>query len=470
MVAATFDPGSFRDRTGRIVHYDGQIYRVLNDAALAQWEYISATRFFRRFCDAGRVVETVRVLPQEEPPVVDRRDWAAVLRHARIPYVSYPYEWCFDMLRDAALLQIDLLLAALDEGAILKDATPYNVQWVGSEPVFIDVASFERLAPGAPWIGYRQFCELYLYPLLLQAYKNVSFQPWLRGRLEGIPAAEMRALLSWRDFLRAGILTHVVLQASAQARLGKQSGRLRGELKRAGFHQGLIVANVRRLRRLVEQLTWDPGASIWSEYASTHSYTQPGMDAKKAFVRDAAAERFRELVWDIGANTGVFSRLVAPHARTVVAMDGDHATINRLYAELRREGQRTILPLVVNLADPSPGLGWLGSERRPLGERGRPELVLCLALIHHLVIGSHVPLASVVSWLLDVGDELIVEFAARDDAMVQLLLGNKGERYEDYDQAKFEQLLAADGTIVRSAPVPGGTRTLYQVRSRRRGT
>jgi len=464
-MSARFDPGSFRDRNGRVVRHGDGVYRVLSPPALAEWDALAATGFFRRFADEGRIVVTRRLAPDEEPTLPDRDCWAAVLRHDVVPFVSYPYEWCFGMLRDAALLQLDLLLAALDEDFVLKDASPYNVLWIGTEPVFIDVASFERLAPGAPWTGYRQFCELTLYPLLLQAYRGVAFQPWLRGSIDGISAADASRLFSLRDRLRPGVLAHVVLQARAQARFAVAGVDVRRDLARAGFHTALIVANVRRLRKLVGRLAWTPATSAWSEYQTASPYSVEDREAKERFVRDVAGTRRRRLAWDLGANTGHFSRLVAPHADCVVALDGDHVAVERMYTALRADGQRTIVPLVMDLASPSPGLGWRNAERATLAERGRPDLVLALALLHHLVITGNVPLPEALDWLAGLGDELVIEFVGRDDPMVETLLRNKTERYEDYDPALLERCLSARGRIVRRERLPGGTRTLYHVAS-----
>jgi SAM-dependent methyltransferase len=464
LAGASFDPGSFRDRNGRVFEHDGRIYRALGEDALAAWETLDSSSFFHRFVDAGRIVATGRVDRAAEPPLADRDRWAAVLRHERVPFVTYPYEWPFRMLRDAALLELDLMDAALAEDMILKDASPFNVQWIGTEPVFIDVASFERLAPGAVWVGYRQFCELFLYPLLLQAHRGVPFQPWLRGSLDGIPAADASRLFSLRDWLRPGVLAHVVLQARAQARFAGRPGDVRGALARAGFPKALIVANVRRLRRVVAGLAWRPAPTAWSDYAASSPYGAEDRAAKTRFVAEVAGARRRRLVWDLGANTGEFARRAAPDAACVVALDGDAVAVERMYAALKADGQRTIVPLVMDLTNPSPGVGWRGRERATLAERGRPDLVFCLALLHHLVLAGNVPLPAVVEWLADLGGELVVEFVGRDDPMVQGLLRNKTERYDDYDAGVLERRLAERGTIVRRVVLPGGTRTLYHVR------
>ena len=306
---------------------------------------------------------------------------AAVLRHERIPFVSYPYEWTFGMLRDAALLQLDLELEALEQGLSLKDATPYNVQFRGSEPVFIDVGSFEALREGEPWAGYRQFCMLYLYPLLLQAYKEIPFQPWLRGSIDGIAPREAAHLFSLRDRFRKGVFTHVALHARLERRYEeREGGEVKEDLKKANFKTSYVKANVQRMRKLVAGLSWKAGDTAWTGYREQNTYTDEDAERKQAFVREAAGAVNPGLVWDMGCNDGAYSRIAAESASYVVAFDYDHATVEALYRSLRSGEDRKILPLVANLADPSPGLGWRGLERRPLEQRGKPDLILALAL------------------------------------------------------------------------------------------
>lgn len=411
---------------------------------------------------AGRIVRTALWTGESPVQVLDNGEpCVATLEHERIPFVSYPYEWSFGMLKDAALLQLDVLHAALDEGFTLKDATPFNVQWRGAAPVFIDIPSFHPLVPGEPWAGYRQFCELFLFPLILQAYKQVPFQPWLRGSIDGVTPEHCRRMMSFRDIFRRGVLTHVHIHARAQARYGQTDTNVRASLKSAGFGAELIKANVRSLRRLVQRLDWRPADTGWSSYAACNRYDETDAGRKRAFVERAIATRRRALVWDLGCNTGTFSRLAAPHAGHVVAMDSDHAVVERVYAGLKREGPLNVLPLCVNLADPSPGLGWRGQERLPLEARGRPDLALALALVHHLAIGANVPLGDVVSWLADLGSDLVVEFVTRKDPMVQLLLRNRDDHYGDYDLGVFERVLAERLDVVSREEICDGARVLY---------
>ena len=338
-------------------------------------------------------------------PAELRAGAAGILRHEAIPFVSYPYEWPFSMLKDAALLQLSLLDEAIGEGLMLKDASPYNVQWRGTTPVFIDVGSFEKLREGEPWAGYRQFCMLFLYPLLLQAYKGIEYLPLLRGAIDGISPVQARRMFSARDLLRRGVLTHVALHARLERRYADSSKDVKGELKKAGFKSELIRANVRGLTRLVERLEWQPGATAWTGYGAQNTYTDADAERKAAFVRETASSRRRRLVWDIGANDGRYTRIAAEHADHALAIDADQAVVDALYRSLREEGSKSILPLVMNIADPSPGLGWRGKERKPLPERGTPDLTLCLALVHHVAIGSNVPVREFLGWLRELGTE-----------------------------------------------------------------
>jgi hypothetical protein len=255
---------------------------------------------------------------------------------------------------------------------------------------------------------------------------------------------------------------HVVAQNALQRRYADSTGQVRSSLAAAGFDKSLIARNVKGLRRIVERMRTAGEKTTWADYAQTHSYETAEFEAKCAFVRAAAARRRWRLVWDLGCNIGTFSRIAAEHAEYVVAMDGDRMAIERLYETQKpRADCRRILPLVVDLADPSPNQGWLGAERRALPDRGRPDLTLCLALIHHVVIGANIRMRDFLSWLAGLGTSLVIEFVGRDDEMVQRLLANKEDQYQDYDAAVFEAMLAERFEIAEKQPLKGGKRAIY---------
>ncbi len=459
--APSLEPGSFRDWDSRVFYDDGRILRALSEDGLADWLALEESKLFAQAVAEGKLVATSRV---DDAPISDA---AAVLEHERIPFVSYPYEWAFAMLRDAALLQLELLRRALDEDLILKDSSSYNVQWRGAQPQFIDVGSFERLRAGEPWAGYRQFCMLYLNPLLLQAYKGVDFRPWLRGSLAGVTPVDARRVFSFRDLFRRGVLTNVALHARLERKHDDSQRDVKTELRRAGFKKELIVANVRRLEKLVRGLEWEPGSTAWSGYSATTSYDEADAARKEEFVREVVHRREWNLVWDIGCNEGRHSRIAAENSRYVISLDGDPAVVDRFYRALAAEGATTILPLAVDVTDPSPALGWHGLERQTLEARGRPELTLCLAVLHHVAIGANVPVPDFLSWLAELGTAVVVEFPTRDDPRVAALLRRKKPgAHPDYDREPFERALAERFEIERTEELSSGTRILYFAKPR----
>jgi hypothetical protein len=457
------DAGSFRDPGSRVFHQDGQVYRALDRRAMENWQLLAATRLFAEGVADGQIVGTELAAGVD---TIDGEEWVGVLRHEQIPVVSYPYEWTFSMLRDAALLQLDLLSAALAEGMILKDSTPFNVQWRGTTPVFIDIGSFEALEPGDVWIGYDQFLRQYLYPLMLTAHVGIPFQPWLRGQPDGPTAEQLRRVMSTRDLLRKSGLLHVALPARAERTARSEGRNIRSELKDAGFSKEMIESNAKGLRRIVSGLGWNPGSSRWNRYATECDHVRVDRGAKAAFVTRVLADDAPAVVWDVGANDGYFSRLAAETAGYVLALDADDVILDEVYRSLKVSGPDNVLPIVQDLADPSPGIGWRGLERPPLGDRSSPDLVLCLAVVHHLVIGRNVPLRAVVAWLADLGARVVLEFVAPEDPMVRALTVNKKphEVHRDYNEADLRSYLNERFVIESEDELPGGTRRLFALR------
>jgi SAM-dependent methyltransferase len=460
------DPGSFRDPGNRVFTVDGRIYRALDRRNRDAWDALGATRFFGEQMVRGNIVDTELVEGVAVPVEAPAGGWAGVLHHRRVPIVSYPYEWTFSMLRDAALLQLDLLDAALAEDMILKDSTPFNVQFVGARPVFIDIGSFEPLEPGDIWVGYRQFLRQYLYPLMLRSYVGIPHQPWLRGDAEGPTAEQMAAMLPARHKARKATVLHVALPARGERRYRDSTRDFRSEFRAAGFKKELIQSNVRGLRATVDGLEWDHGRSTWNTYAAECSHVARDRGPKTAFLERVIAEHHPPTVWDLGANDGHFSRVAATAAGSVLAVDADEEVLDGFYRQLRSEGSNHILPMLQDLAAPSPGLGWRGSERARLEDRSSPDLVLCFAVIHHLVVGRNVPLRQVVDWLADLDSRVILEFVPPGDPMVELLSVNKRphEIHGDYDEVSLRRYLAVRFVVEAEEPLPESERRLFLLR------
>ena len=449
----------------RVFVGDDGVWRGMSKEALADYEALAESRFFSDAMARGDIVGTERVDDDSLPG-----DWAGVLRHDRIDVLSYPYEWPFEMLRDAALLQIRLTRAALAEKLITKDASAYNVQFVGTKPVFIDIGSFERLRGGEPWPGYRQFCELFLNPLLVQALLDVPFQPLLRGSVHGISPTIAADLLRGEGRFTKGVFTNVKLHAKAERKYADADRErdIKAELKRAGFAPGLIDAQLKNLEKAITGLKWRKQDSTWSDYSDRAHYDDQDLGAKERFVAASVESRSPGRVLDLGANDGHFSRLaLQAGAASVVAVDSDDLVVDRLYRDLRREGERRVLPLVLDLSDPSPALGWRSRERPAFVERVRPDLVLCLAVVHHLALTNTVPLGEIVAFLADFGAPLVVEFPHHDDVMASRLLARKRTGvFDAYNRENWERVLRSRFTVLTTETLPGGTRTLYHCAAR----
>jgi hypothetical protein len=454
------DPGSFRDPASTVLRDGGRILRGLGPRAAAAFEATAATATYRDAVADGRIVGTRRLEPSEVPADLAGR-YEVVLEHETIPFVSYPYEWSFSMLQDAGALHLELLLAALEEGITMKDGYAFNLQFRGASPTFIDVGSFEPVRPG-PWIGYRQYCQTFLYPLMLEAHLGVPFQRTLLGHLDGIPPQEMAKMLRGTKRYRKGVFRNVTVQAAADRRFDRGGRKTQEDLAASGFGAELNKALTKKLLATTTGLRSERSESAWVAYRNTCSYSDADREAKERFIREVVAGRRPGSAWDLGANDGVYARIVAERADHVLAVDYDDVTVDAMYRSFRSDGIRNVLPLVMNLVDPSPARGWRNAERRAFTDRGRPDLVLALALIHHLALAANVPLAQIVEWFADLGGTLVVEFVESQDPMADRLLGNKeAGLFPDYRIEEFERLLGEYFQVTSHLRLPSGGRTLY---------
>ena len=303
------DGGSFKDPSGRVYRISeeaggGRVVRGLSDTSAAAMDKLLSEPFFRRLAADGDVVKT-RLLDREDPAArrVIEEGWAAVVEHEAVDFVTWPYEWPFSMLKDAALLQLRLLETSARNGWILKDATPFNIQWMGARPVFIDVPSFVPWKDGEYWQGYRQFCSTFLMPLMLTAHLGIPFQPLLRSRLEGIPPEEAARYFYGLRRFRRGVLSHVWFPAKAERRARSRGAR---ESPRAWRRhpKTMLLALLDSLKRLVSRLSYAPASSDWARYSETHSYDEEDFERKRDFVERHTSARRPELTWDLGGEHG----------------------------------------------------------------------------------------------------------------------------------------------------------------------
>jgi SAM-dependent methyltransferase len=455
------DGASFRDPSAFVFWRDGQPYRQIRQAFANEWDAFEASPLKARLLDQRRLI-------QYEPVGLDLAntpDVHAVIRPERIEFLSYPYEWTFGELRESALLTLDIQLEAMAAGWTLKDASASNIQFHQARPIHIDSSSFEPLVEGSPWIAYRQFCEQFLAPLALAARRDVRLSDLLRLGPDGIPLDLASELLPWRTWFDFGLLSHVHLHARAQIRhaANENDGRA---ARNARLPRARLEGLVRNLRSTVAGLDWRPRGTEWADYAEHTSYSERAAADKDrlvdAFVRELPGPR----VWDLGANTGRFSRIAADAGKRVVAFDIDPAAAERHFRAVRQAGRTDILPLVADIANPTPALGWAGRERRSLLERADADAILALALVHHLALTRNVPLPMLLDLFAYLAPWAIVEFVPKDDPMVRRLLAARRDVFADYSLDAFRAAAATRFEIRREAPIEDSVRVLFLLRRR----
>ncbi|OHC74257.1 MAG: hypothetical protein A3H92_09305 [Rhodospirillales bacterium RIFCSPLOWO2_02_FULL_58_16] len=451
------DPGSFRDVAGTVFHVDGRILRTVGKAAAEDFDFLHDCGLLDELVAAGRMVDAWKV------DADIRQDAHYVLEHPRLPFISYPYEWCFTALKSAALLHLDVHLSALDKGMTLSDASAYNVQFIGSRPIFIDALSFRRYRQGEFWLGYRQFCRQFLNPLLLRSLFAIPHNDWFRGSLEGIPTEELRRMLSPRHFFSGNILTHVVLQAA----LGPSDG---GGLEISRQDIGNRTFPLSALRRMLRKLrTWisglkpgDRSGTQWREYETFKSYSDAETGAKKAFVAEFCEAVRPAMLWDMGCNTGEFSKAALDSgAGRAVGWDMDQNALDIAFTAADQSGI-AFTPLFGNAANPSPAQGWNQAERMGWFERGPAEAVLALAFVHHLAITHNAPLNGIIGLLISIAPTGVIEFAPKSDPQIQRMLQLRDDIFNDYAMENFSEALSRRARIIKSGTLePSGRKLIW---------
>ncbi|MGH7632077.1 MAG: class I SAM-dependent methyltransferase [Gemmatimonadales bacterium] len=451
--------GSFRDPSGFLFRRDGTLYRQVNRRYHEDYAAVVASGLYDELADKGLLVAHA----EAELRLAATADAVAVLRPECLGFISYPYEWSFSQLRDAALLTLDVQCRALDRGLVLRDASAYNVQFHQGRPIFIDTLSFGRYREGEPWQAYRQFCQHFLAPLALMSKRDARCGLLLRQFIDGIPLDLASALLPWRTRLRLGLLMHLHVHARAQRRFADTSAGAASARARPLSRKALDTL-VESLRTTVNALQWTPSGTEWADYEQRHNYTARAVASKAATLREFLAQLRPRRVWDVGANTGAYARVARETAESVIAFDVDPAAVERNYRRVRADGERGILPLLLDFTNPSPAHGWGHTERLSLEERGPADAVLALALVHHLAIGNNVPLPRVAEYFARLGRALIVEFVPKTDPQVQRLLRHRPDIFPEYTPAGFEAAFGPRFDTLASRPVDETERVLYLMR------
>jgi hypothetical protein len=440
------------------VHVDGSVKRTVTNYGLADYELFMNSGLYDDLVSSSMLVPHI----EEDVP----HDWniSKLLAPERIPFISYPYEWSFGQLRDAALLTLDIQEMALRRGMSLKDASAFNVQFRGSEPVFIDTLSFEPNEPG-PWVAYSQFCRHFLAPLLLMSHVAANFNTTFRTSLDGFPLDLTARLLPWKAFLRFGNLLHIFMHSRAQQKYQACDAQIS---RTAAAETDRKLSLVESLRSCTEAIRPSHDETEWVNYYEKNAshYSISAEESKESAVVRALTIIRPRLVFDLGGNLGTYSRLATDRGAYCVSCDIDPLCVHRNYEAARTERNRLLLPLMLNLTNPTPALGFALSERSSFFERGEADLVMALALLHHLRISGNIPMANIAAQAAQLGRNLLIEYVPKSDAMAQALLRSRRDTFHDYDDTGFRDAFGAYFDLEATFPVAETQRTLYLFKRR----
>ena len=437
--------------------HDGVVYRQVNHTYKEHYDHFIESGLYDALVERGLLIPHVEVSVENGDSEAYR-----ILRPERVPFISYPYEWCFSQWKDAALTTLEIQQTAFDFGMSLKDASAFNIQFVAGRPLLIDTLSLEKYREGTPWVAYRQYCEHFLAPLALMARRDIRLGQLFTNYVDGLPLDLVSRLLPSRTWLRTALLIHVHLHAKSQRRYAnKERSRTRAKISRRGY-----LGFLDSLKSATLAQNYKVKASDWTDYYSDNNYTDKALDHKKLLVRGFIEEVQPGTTWDLGANDGMFSRMAGDQGSLTISIDADLASVEANYQRCRQESRSDVLPLYADLTNPTPGLGWAGEERTTLLSRGKPDLVLALALIHHLAISNNTPLDRIAELLARMTRHLVVEFVPKEDSQLQRMLAFRDDVFDRYTQEGFEEAFRRFFSVCRREAIHESVRTLYLMRVR----
>ena len=458
------DPGSFRDPSGYVFSRDNRIFRAIDSDCADVLRQLEEAPILRKLVSDGQLVGTEFVTEDtfRSQLMSEHSGYEQFLEHQKLDVITYPYEWTLSMLADAGCLTLDLQMRLIESGYSLKDATAYNIQFVGARPIFIDVSSIERPKRLDIWFALGQFCRMFLYPLILFRHRGWDFRSYFLAAMDGRDAEQVVKAFGPVERWRPRLLLDVTLPALLGKWAQRKTNNSHAVFEKSDTKPTAQIANLRRLHRKITKLARRYRTSgVWSDYARNCSYDPSAEMAKKKLVRDFLATASPPVVLDLGCNTGDYSFLAADAGAKVLAVDGDHDAVETLYRRLQDQ-PADITPMLVDLANPSPAIGFRNQERASLLSRLRADCVFALALIHHLLVSANLPLTAIRDLFFDMTREyLILEFVPTDDVMFEQLLQFRVNLFEFLTLDVCRQVFQERFTLVREEPIPDSTRTLF---------
>ena len=450
---------SFRDPSGFLFMENGRLFRQVNPGYREDYDFLMKSGLYEK------LTEKQLLIPHRE--ISDHPGYSQpfykVIEPEKIEFISYPYEWSFSQLKDAALTTLRIQKIALEHGMTLKDSSAYNIQYINGTPVFIDTLSFEIYREGKPWDAYRQFCQHFLAPLALMRFTDIRLNLLLKCYLDGIPLDLASRLLPFKTKLRFPLLMHIHLHAKAQKKYGNK-GSASGNVR---ISKSNLIALIDSLNGLVKKQVIKEKETEWGNYYSFTNYSAGAFDHKKEIIARFLKNTDTRTLWDLGSNTGEFTQIASQSGIGCIAFDIDPMAIETYYNHIKQEKISNVLPLIMDLTNPSPSTGWNNEERMSFSQRPRPDTILALGLIHHLAISNNLPFAKVAEFLSELCQNLVIEFVPKTDSQVKKLLESRKDVFPGYDEENLEKEFSVFFTIIAKERIRDSERVLYLMKKNR---
>ncbi len=455
-----FDEGSFRDPAGQVFYHSNKVYRIVNQTGKKRIDFLNSKDLINKSSKNNFLIES-RLLNGQEIKDLGFKNEEIIFEHKKLPYVSYPYEWSFSQLKAAALHHLDFNLFLIDQGATLIDASAYNIQFIGSKPIFIDLLSIKEYIEGEYWYGHKQFCENFLNPLILTSKKGVQFNNWFKGNLEGIPTNDLNNLLSFLDKFSYNIFVHVYLLNKFENKYKDQNKEVKINLKRK-FPKNNFISMLKQLRSFIKNLKPKKIKTVWENYSVANTYEKSEENEKVKIVKKFINENKFNKIIDLGCNDGFYSKIaVNENTNFVVGFDYDPISIDRAFNDLKKN-QTNFLPLIFDATNPSSNIGWNESERKSFNKRVDFDALLALAFEHHLVIAKNIPLLDAINWLISLAPKGLIEFVPKNDETIQKMIKFKGDIFPDYNENNFKNCIEKKAKILSITQITSSGRKIYQ--------
>tara|TARA_Y100000741_G_scaffold364643_1_gene356367 strand:- start:1840 stop:3222 length:1383 start_codon:yes stop_codon:yes gene_type:complete len=454
------ETGSFRDPAGKIFYYKNKIFRKLSADGVKRLEFIKNNLIIEKSIKNNFLVNT-RILNSKDKEELNLETEIFYLEHEKIPYISYPYEWSFTQLKEAALFHLDFNLFLLNHNATLIDASAYNVQFIGNKPIFIDVLSLKKYEDGEPWLGHKQFCENFLNPLFLKSKKGLKFNNWFKGNIEGIETSEINKILGFFDKFSYNVFVHIFLLNKIEEKYKKQKS-LKINKKKTFLKKKGLIAILTQLRNYISNLKDYKSITTWDNYSTENSYSAKADYEKKKIVENFFKKNNFNIICDLGCNDGEYSEIALKNnCSKVIGFDYDLNAIEKAFIR-SRNNELNFLPLFFDASNPSTNLGWNEQERMSFNKRANFDGVIALAFKHHLAIAKNIPLNQVVKWLVSLAPRGLIEYIPKNDITIKKMLELKGDIFSDYTIENFEKSLNQNCNIISKNNISETGRVIYE--------